>query len=865
MSRFFHGDSSSESSSSDEEELYSEGEGEAAEVASDNDSDENDSDSGDDSSSDEDGKTKSGANKFLKSDDEESEESSDEERTTLVKSAKDKRFEELEATIKSIENAEKINDWAHISAEFDKLNRQVVKLVQSGTTPKVYVKAIADLEDFMNETIAKQKVSTKKMNATNARGLNAVKQRIKKNNKDFAKDVDQYREDKLGFMESEDEEEVVPVEKARKQPRTALDADDAGVGDEGFSTVGKGGKTLQYTPESIFKNLRIIVESRGRKNTDRTEQIRVMERLFEVAITTYQKIRVLLALISTRFDLTTGAASFMSQEQWKLAEQEFGTLLEILQANPDIVVLENAEEWEDDEKPPTPAPGEKLRVPGSVVSFVERLDDELTRSLQHIDPHTAEYIERLADEGALYTNIVRGLLYVEHLAKDSKLETSQESTNRIVMRRLEHVYFKPAQVVTILEDNTWKAIPPALVSEVTPRDIHDSAVLVQTLCTYLYQHSEGIIRARSMLCHIYYLALHDQYYQARDMMLMSHLQETINNFDINTQILFNRTLVQVGLCAFRAGLVYEAQNSLQEICGSGRQKELLAQGVMIQRYSQVTPEQERLERQRQLPFHMHINLELLECVYLTCSMLLEIPLLAQTGSSPDIKKRVISKTYRRMLEYHERQIFTGPPENTRDHVMQASKALAAGEWKRSADFIHSIKIWELMPQPEAIKAMLSAQIQEEGLRTYLFTYAPFYDTLAVDTLGSMFELPARKVAAVVSKMISHEELAAALDQVNSAIIFRKGVELSRLQSLALTMSDKASGLMESNERILEQRTQGTANAFDRNAQGGGRGGRGGRGRGRGEGRGGGGGAGRRPGGGNQFTGGALGQSGAVRA
>jgi len=178
-----------------------------------------------------------------------------------------------------------------------------------------------------------------------------------------------------------------------------------------------------------------------------------------------------------------------------------------------------------------------------------------------------------------------------------------------------------------------------------------------------------------MLCQIYFLALHDNYYKARDMMLMSHLQETINAFDVHSQILFNRTLVQVGLCAFRAGLVYEAQTTLQEICGSGRQKELLAQGVMIQRYNQVSPEQERLERQRQLPFHMHINLELLECVYLTCSMLLEIPLLAQTGSSPDIKKRVISKTYRRMLEYHERQIFTGPPENTRDHVMQASKAL----------------------------------------------------------------------------------------------------------------------------------------------------------------------------------------------
>lgn len=114
----------------------------------------------------------------------------------------------------------------------------------------------------------------------------------------------------------------------------------------------------------------------------------------------------------------------------------------MLEENPNIVVLENAEEWEDDEKPPQQVPGEKLRIPGSIVSCVERLDDELTRSLQHIDPHTAEYIERLGDEQALYTKIVRAQLYVENLKKDAKLEVPQESANRIVMRRLEHIYFK---------------------------------------------------------------------------------------------------------------------------------------------------------------------------------------------------------------------------------------------------------------------------------------------------------------------------------------------------------------------------------------------------------------------------------------
>ncbi|KAF7187821.1 Eukaryotic translation initiation factor 3 subunit C [Pseudocercospora fuligena] len=858
MSRFFHAGDSSSESSSDEEELYSDEEQEEQEESSEEESEDEDA-SDDDSSSDEEG-GRTGASRFLREASDESEES-DEDKVTVVKSAKDKRFDELEGIIRLIENGLKISDWNNINEHYDKMNRQLPTLIRDldGKAPKMYIQTVSDLENQVQDAFEKQKVTPKKMNPIAQRGLNALRQKIRKNNRDYATEIEEYRKNPDEFMKEEIVEEVaapkVKKSKALVQNASQIDADD-----DGFTMVGAGGKAMVYTPESILKHLRQIVESRGRKNTDRLEQIKIMEKLLDVAVSEYQRIRVLLTLIATRFDLTSGTGSQMTQEQWKLASQELAQLLGVLESNRNIVVVENAEEWEDDEKQPTITPNEIYKVPGSVVSFVERLDDELTRVLQHVDPHTSEYVERLTDEGILYTNIVRTQIYAERLKAEPKLEFSQESINRVVQRRLEHIYFKPSQVVSILEQNTWKDVSPKLDSAITPRaQGEDIPNLVSTLSVYLFKHAEGIIKGRAMLCHIYFLALHDNYYKARDMMLMSHLQETIGSFDVNTQILYNRTLTQVSLCAFRAGLVYECQTALQDICGSQRQKELLAQGLQMQRYSQITPEQERLERQRQLPFHMHINLELLECVYLTCSMLLEIPTLAQSGSSPDLKKRVISKSYRRMLEYHERQIFTGPPENTRDHVMQASKALAAGEWKKAAEFITSIKIWDLLPKADEIKQMLEVQIQEEGLRTYLFTYAPFYDTLSIDNLAGMFDLEPRKVAAIVSKMIHHEDLAAALDQINSAIIFRKGVELSRLQSLALTLSDKAQNLIESNERVLEQRTQGTANAFDRQgAQRGGRGGgRGGRG-----GRGGGGGAPRR-GGGQGFTGGALGN--AIRA
>jgi translation initiation factor 3 subunit C len=194
------------------------------------------------------------------------------------------------------------------------------------------------------------------------------------------------------------------------------------------------------------------------------------------------------------------------------------------------------------------------------------------------------------------------------------------------------------------------------------------------------------------------------------MLLMSHLQESIHSADVATQILYNRTVVQLGLCAFRCGLIKEAQATLLDIFTTQRVKELLAQGVHQQRFQVLTPEQEKAEKQRQLPFHMHINTELLEAAFLVSSMLVEIPLLASIDSD-ELKRKAISKPFRRLLDFADRQVFTGPPESTRDHIMQASKALQDGEWEQCRDLIQSIKIWSLMPEAAAVKEMLAKYVQ----------------------------------------------------------------------------------------------------------------------------------------------------------
>ena len=58
---------------------------------------------------------------------------------------------------------------------------------------------------------------------------------------------------------------------------------------------------------------------------------------------------------------------------------------------------------------------------------------------------------------------------------------------------------------------------------------------------------------RAALWQVYHLAIHNRFQEAHDLMLMSHLQDTIHDADVESRVLFNRTMAQVGLAAFRLG------------------------------------------------------------------------------------------------------------------------------------------------------------------------------------------------------------------------------------------------------------------------------------------------------------------------
>ncbi|XP_015512443.1 eukaryotic translation initiation factor 3 subunit C [Neodiprion pinetum] len=812
--------------------------------------------------------------------------SDDEEETKrVVRSTKEKRYEEITNLIKLIRNYKKIKDMSSMLTSFEQLTRAYAKALpviakeENGQTPHFYLRCLVELENFITDVWEDRK----NMSKNNSKSLTSLRQKIRKYIKDFEEDITKFKENP--DQEDEDEEEKAEeaeesdgeedranafkkassaeanapdVSKFKKGPTidgeeasdsdedwgSDSDSDSTSSDDDGqytnirerfikkttdkdddedkakkkeqrkerkdkerkkrrdeddgegeWETV-KGGvaipsekpkmfaKDAEINVQAVLKKLTEVIAARGKKRTDRREQIELLHELQSIAEThnlgPAVAVKIKFSIISSIFDYNPKVSDAMKPEYWSKLLERISEMLDMLLSTPDMVIAETvSEDSEEYETPP-------YKLHGCVLTLVERLDEEFTKLLKECDPHSNEYVERLKDEKRVSTIIDKVQEYLERQSVVSEL-------CRIYLRKIEHLYYKFDPTVLKQKDGEIAS------------NVVTSVQVMEKLCKFVYaKDGTDRLRTRAILSHIYHHALHDNWFQARDLILMSHLQETIQHSDPATQILYNRTMAHLGLCAFRHANIKDAHNCLVDLMMTGKVKELLAQGLLPQRQHERSKEQEKIEKQRQMPFHMHINLELLECVYLVSAMLIEIPYMA--AHEFDARRRMISKTFYQQLRSSERQSLVGPPESMREHVVAAAKAMRNGNWAACNNFIinekMNAKVWDLFYQTDKVRAMLTRLIQEEALRTYLFTYSHVYDSISMPTLAEMFQLKRPVVHSIISKMIINEELMASLDDPTETVVMHRS-EPSRLQSLALQLTDKVNNFVDSNDRIFE--------------------------------------------------------------
>lgn len=712
---------------------------------------------------------------FLKGGAHDSDSDSDNEGRKVVKSAKEKMLDDIRESVDSIYNSMNLENWSAALVEFDRLSKLLVRANQQNFgIPNFFFKLLGQLDDNINDAVAEKK----KLPAEQSRAFNNIRQRVKKQTKEFQPYMDLYKTNPEAF------DSDIPVE--------VVDADQQ---DEKNAVVGIVSGTARIM-SPVFTGLKSIVEFRGKKNIDKFEQVSILEKLLvdaKAGGNTFETISVYQMLLSARFDALS-YQSYMPVELWKSNEKDVNDFLALLEQQADkYQVSENGKSTDDiDIEPEANEQGVRV-ILGSLSSIVERLDDEFIKYLQNTSPHSIEYIERLRDEASLYKLIIRAQIYVESTCGVC------EQLARMVLKRIDHIYYKPDQLIKLIEDASWEGMwtginlseSGLITKDKSPHDV------VKALSNFLGARDSPVYTKPALLCYVYYLAVNNQYTAAKDLFLESKLYQNVPQADASVQILYNRALVQLGLAAFKQGEIEESHQILSEISNSQRLKELLGQGFIGKYPSQATT----AEKQKLLPFHMHINLELLECVFMTTSLLIEIPALAAAASSStkDSKRKGGIKSFKSKLDFHDKQYFTGPPESIKDHLIYASKYLQKGNWSKAYDLVASIKIWSLVPDSELLLLMLKKQLQIEALRTYIFAYKSIFTKLSVDKLTSAFQLESTEVVSIIEKMLAAGEFQGSLEE-NFVNFATDAPQRSKLQELAIIMNEKVGLLNEKNEK-----------------------------------------------------------------
>lgn len=198
---------------------------------------------------------------------------------------------------------------------------------------------------------------------------------------------------------------------------------------------------------------------------------------------------------------------------------------------------------------------------------------------------------------------------------------------------------------------------------------------------------------------------------------------------------------------------------------------------------------------------MHIDKELVEFAFMVSSMLLEIPNIS--SSSRNLKKNVISRSLRMLVQANEIQIFNGPPETTRDTIAYAFTRLYESQWEEALEYLMSNnKLWNDMPDSQTVKDIYTQKIKEVAFIAFMYRNSRYYDSFDLSELSQKFYLA--NIKQIATRLIVQEQYPASLsgkDQ-NSLVFHHLKGEADK--DYAFSYLDTCKQLMTKNTKMVTQ-------------------------------------------------------------
>ena len=195
-------------------------------------------------------------------------------------------------------------------------------------------------------------------------------------------------------------------------------------------------------------------------------------------------------------------------------------------------------------------------------------------------------------------------------------------------------------------------------------------------------------------------------------------------------------------------------------------------------------------------------------------MLLEVPLFAENQFS--MHQASVSRTFKRLVDYYDSKAFHVAPEQYRDHVMVAARALNKSNWRQAVDCIMQINCLKKLPEfhvegERNLKLILTEAFKEAALKAFLFRGIKTYQAFSINSVTQVFDMPRAKIMKHVSKLVlqnrlqMHIEPAKAADSADDLLLVLDdgASDIKELQQVCLQYVSQIKTQVHNNEKLLD--------------------------------------------------------------
>lgn len=494
------------------------------------------------------------------------------------------------------------------------------------------------------------------------------------------------------------------------------------------------------TDDKIEKECEEISNQRGQSKRP-IEIVSRLDYLFTKTQNISLKIKLTSLSILICFDASPGQFSSISIELW---DKIYNSILSLISFLDELTTNSSLEKEKKDNI--------SSMMQNNLISLLEKLEMELYKSLQFTDNNSREYLSRVKDE-------MRFLLLCRKVEAFYSKSKNNSAIARCYLLILKHLYYKNETMINAIIQKFNIKVDK---DDYLLKSIESPIDLVKKLCHKIYENLDEKSKLKATLYNIYFYSVHNDFIDAKNLFNMSFSFELISTFkDEQLKTLFNRTLAEMGLSAFRCGKMQESLLFLSPLCSNGTTK---LKEYLCQSYTKESEKSilfvDKEDKKRTIPHLMQFNIDEIESVFYISSMVVDTPyiLLNKLGSARHIKR--YGNFYSRVLVNFDKQIFNGPPETNKERILCASYHILKGDWKKCLSEINQVKVFTKLKNYNEIKQMIEENVKITALKCYLIFYIKEYKAFDINGLAKRFEIEKGKIKKIINDMIYDEEIQA---------------------------------------------------------------------------------------------------------